>query len=404
MKQLKNQFLSLLWVSIVVMGVACNPDDEPRITPFDAQILVQFPEDFEESVATSAVVALRNLASGATQEGQAGQDGVVVFQGLVPGTYELSASLQLSAEEADAVAGIAMPINLNYLNNNLMLTEDATSGGPIPIRLAGSVSGGLIIKQVYYSGSKTPEGGNYFFDQFFEIHNNSDEPITLDGLILSNAHGPSGLISPNTAPTPFGDDQDHTYVTTAWRIPGSGEDHVLQPFTGVIIAQQGINHQAEEANPGSPVNLSNADFELFVVGSERDVDAPNVPNLEMLYHPFNSTFALVPVFGPGTIIWRTDDFEALEQVSIPDTSPEFPRVLKVPNDLVVDAVEALRSDTDGAFKRIPVSLDAGFAHVTDTYTGESIIRKSSTVDGNTVYQDTNNSSQDFEVLSTPLLP
>ena len=226
----------------------------------------------------------------------------------------------------------------------------------------------------------------------------------MDGLYISNVYGPSGLINPNTPPTPFQDDSDHVYISTAWKIKGSGEENILQPFSSVVIAQQGINHQAEEANPGSPVDLSSADFEFFVAGSTRDVDAPNVPNLEMIYHPFNPTFALVPVFGPGTIIWRTDDFAALDQVSIPDTSPTYPQVVKVPNALVIDAVEALRSENDGSFKRISASLDAGFIHVSDTYTGESIIRKAFSIDGNTVYQDTNNSQADFEVLAIPVLP
>lgn len=140
---------------------------------------------------------------------------------------------------------------------------------------------------------------------------------------------------------------------------------------------------------------------MFVTGSQRDVDAPNVPNLEMVFHPFNSTFALVPVFGPGTIIWRSEDFEALERATIPEASPTTPQLVKVPLEDVIDAVEALRSATDGSFKRIPTSLDAGFSYVSNTYTGESIVRKSNTVDGNLVMQDTNNSSEDFVIETTP---
>ena len=66
----------------------------------------------------------------------------------------------------------------------------------------------------------------------------------------------------------------------------------------------------------------------------------------MLYHPFNSTFSLVSVFGPGTIIWRAEDIADLESAAIPDAGPDFPEVLKVPLGDVIDDVEALRSQED----------------------------------------------------------
>ncbi|MFD2034573.1 DUF4876 domain-containing protein [Belliella marina] len=404
MKNLHKSMLGLAVLVAILFQFSCNPDEGPRIRPFDLTVMIGFPDDYSATEAAGAKVTIKELASGSVQEQTASADGRVDFTQLVPGAYELSANLQLTAEQAEEIVGISVPLNLNYLDNNLMLTAEVAEQGPLEIQLSGSASGGLIIKQLYYSGSKTPEGSNYFFDQFYEIYNNSDEAIALDGLLISNVYGPSGLINPNTAPSPFADDQDNVYISTAWRFPGSGEENILQPYTGVLIAQQGINHQEENANPSSPVNLSNADFELFVTGSTRDIDAPNVPNMVMVYHPFNATFSLVPVFGPGTILWKTEDFGALEQVSIPDTSPEFPRVVKVPKNLVIDAVEALRSETDGAFKRIPVSLDAGFSFVSNTYTGESIIRKSVVLDGHKVYQDSNNSSEDFILLDQPELP
>ena len=397
---MKKQFKLMLLALTIICVWSCNDDDSPRVVLFDVQIVALYPEDFNRESAEGVTIVLRNNATGSEKEAISGPDGRVRFADLVPGTYQLSASKLLESSEAMVLTGSSSEINLNYLNNTLQLTE-VNSGEPIEIRLSGSISGSLVIRQVYYSGSKTPENTNYFFDQFIEIYNNSSENIALDGLLISNVYGPSGLINPNTQPTPFSDDQANVYISTAWRIPGSGEEHILEPFSSIVIAQQGINHQAEEANPNSPVNLSNADWEMFVTGSQRDVDAPNVPNLEMIFHPFNSTFALVPVFGPGTIIWRSEEFEALERATIPEASPTTPQLVKVPIEDVIDAVEALRSATDGSFKRIPTSLDAGFSYVSNTYTGESIVRKSNTVDGNVVMQDTNNSSEDFVIETTP---
>ena len=56
----------------------------------------------------------------------------------------------------------------------------------------------------------------------------------------------------------------------------------------------------------------------------------------------------------------------------------------------------------GDYKRLPASIDAGFNYIEGTYTGKSVRRKEAeTVNGRKVLQDTNNSTNDFEVLDTP---
>ena len=51
-------------------------------------------------------------------------------------------------------------------------------------------------------------------------------------------------------------------------------------------------------------------------------------------------------------------------------------------------------------KRIPLELDAGATTVEATYTGKSVARKIQSLrpDGTIIYQDTNNSTEDFEIM------
>jgi hypothetical protein len=111
---------------------------------------------------------------------------------------------------------------------------------------------------------------------------------------------------------------------------------------------------------------------------------------------------LITVFGPALVMFRTDDFAALEQVPVPDLPDGFAPRVKIPKTLLIDTFEALRDGESSSFKRIPAGVDAGFVFATDTYTGESFRRKFALAhDGRVILQDTNNSGNDFEKLSSP---
>ena len=147
--------------------------------------------------------------------------------------------------------------------------------------------------------------------------------------------------------------------------------------------------------------MSKADWETYNERPDnRDADAPGVPNLEKTY--FTGGFDwLMTVFGPGLIIFRTDDFQKLEKLTAPGSTSTV-QYVKIPNSMVIDTFEALKDAGSGSFKRIPVALDAGFVFASNTYTAESFRRKTrTTINGRRVLQDTNNSTNDFELLTKP---
>jgi len=262
---------------------------------------------------------------------------------------------------------------------------------------AQSLQGKLVIKQCYYTGSRTPANTNYFSDQFHEIYNNSPDTVYVDSLCIADAFGASGQINPTTQPTPFQNDQNHVYVNNIWMIPGTGREHALPPGRSIIIAQDGVNHL--EFNPNS-IDLSGADWETYKTGGNaNDIDNPNVPNMVQI-HVVSGFDWLVTVFGPGMVIFKVPDPTALESATPPGLTE--PRK-KVPSSAVIDAFEALRDANSGAFKRIPLALDAGFTFASGTYTRESARRKvASVVNGRQILQDTDDSGEDF-IIGAPLL-
>lgn len=258
-------------------------------------------------------------------------------------------------------------------------TADGTSGTdtlePVPPQ------GNLLIEEVYYAGA-VPTGGidRYYSDQFIELTNISDAPVQLGGLILGDAPGLAGTINPGNEPGgAFVGDPDFVYLMTAWQIPGEPDDVLLQPGERLVIAHDGQDHA-----PYSDLDLSGADFETYVDLYGEDLDSPVVPNLESLWYNAGYDW-LVTVFGP-TIVVLSMDASELEQAG-GSSGP-----VRAPVSAVVDTMEALMDADSGPYKRLHPSVDAGFVHVSGTYTGESVQRRR---DADGVLQDTNDSGADF---------
>ena len=86
------------------------------------------------------------------------------------GTYTVSASIQT--------------VEFAFNGNSENLSINATNLSLEVSLVAVALKGGLVFKEIYYSGSRTPALAGYYSDQFHEIYNNSDQIIYLDGLCI----------------------------------------------------------------------------------------------------------------------------------------------------------------------------------------------------------------------------
>lgn len=257
-------------------------------------------------------------------------------------------------------------------------------GGGAPPVQPQLPDGRLKIEELYYSGSPGIDDKHYFSDQLIELVNAGEEPIAIGGLYIGDVHGLAGMINAGDEPSPYASEESHVYLDNLWRIPGALADVVLEPGASFVIAQDGRNHA-----PFSPLDLSDADAETYNEASNsKDEDYPTVPNLEKVHYSGGFDW-LLTVFGPTVVVLRVDDPAQIEQVD----GPYWPLV-RVPAASVIDAVETLRDGDSGAFKRLPASIEVGFAFVSGTYTGESVHRRR---DSSGALVDTNDSGADFVV-------
>lgn len=389
-----KKFLFLL--AIVVAGVIGITSCEKGAQLYDATITVYYPDGYGVELAVGINVQVQNTISGQVHDLVTNSLGLATIP-LEEGMYKVTAT----QETAD--------FYLNGITENLTIQTTGDNDWEVHL-VATSKKGGLVFKEIYYTGSKTEAGSNYYSDQFHEIYNNSDEVIYLDGLCI-------GLTLPlgSTATTWVnldGSIMDRIPTTFhALMFPGNGQDYPLQPRTSVVLAMDAINHQTDPlGNPLSPVNMANAQFETFIEAPGKDTDAPQAANLIVMYTTAASMVDwLHSVFGQGVILYRLPtgrDWQTFvanpENFMTQPGSTSSTLYLMVHKDWVIDGVECNRPEEDKRFKRLPTSVDAGMTWSYATYNSKSVRRKAEKIlDGKVIYKDSNNSTNDFINNQTP---
>lgn len=393
-----NHYLLLL-LSIFIMATQACKKTVSEVPTVDYTITVTYPTTYAQSKAANAKVTLTNSTTNNKLTVNTNADGVATFAQLLPGNYQISVERTLTAAEASTLTGIETEAFLNASAANQLITVN----GNLDLKLSGSAVGGLVFKQIYYTCSKTPAGGNYLTDQFYEIYNNSTEVIYADGLYLGESGG-SAKITASSAIFNFDKTAGNVYLTNVWKIPGTGKSHPIQPGESIVIASNGINHKTDALGNANSLDLGGgiSDFEGYVASTGKDVDAPDVPNMELVLFTTSSNSWITSVFGPSMVIFKSENVASYRQIIEPGTTTGR-LFMEVPGAVIIDAVEANSNATAGTHKRFPTSLDAGFKYCSGTYVREAIVRKvRTTVNGRRVLQDTNNSTEDFTVTKNIL--
>lgn len=330
--------------------------------------------------------------------------------------------------DAAGSVSLTLPNGLYRINMSGRFDSDIFNGAADRVVLAGSdltlslqmtysKAGSIVIKELYCGGcKKLPQEGNYQADQYFILHNNDYQVQYLDGLCF-------GTLSPNnsTASNLWVTKDSQTgesvfpdfmpVIQAVWQFPGNGSDFPLQPGQDAVVCLRGaIDHTIQY--PLS-VNLNKQDY--FVC-----YNITYFPNT--MYHPApgdlisndriinvviktgKANAYTLSVSSPTLVLWRPEDmtmkdFVNIEDNVIPVPGSSFDRVVKVPYEWVLDALEVFDARSTTNQKRLAPSADAGYVLQTDTFLGRSLMRrtddKASANAGYEVLVDTNNSLNDF---------
>ena len=317
-------------------------------------------------------------------------NGNVSVNDLIPGIYSITATGEIGYK------------GFNYIYNGTLANQTITqTGKTLDLSVNVSKTGGLVMKEIYFNGSS----GYYFKDQFYEIYNNGEETQYADGLCI-------GTLLPLTASTttynwivPDGHPENYAYFGVIWQVPlsGEGRNYPINPGESFIIAQNALDHNDPNRNPGKSIDLSGAEFETHIYNQTVNPDNPDAVNMELKFGTVYGTQWLASVFGCAYCIFYPDgEIDQNTWVQPQGSSTQAKEILL---EWIVDGVELVNNESKITQKRMPSAIDAGATYTGATYNGKSVSRKikETKEDARVLYWDTNNSSEDFQVNAAALV-
>ena len=388
----------LLYILSIVLAVASCTDIR-HVNPYEEGLYVltvtpDWPEDGLER--SGAEVRVEDMNTGSRYVSETDGDGIVRFS-LPNGLYRIN----LSGKSGDEVFNAAAD-KILIAGNDL----------EISLNVMVSKAGSVVVKEIYCGGcKKLPQEGDYQSDQYVILHNNDYKVQYLDRLCL-------GTLSPyqSTTANPWLSDEgtlpEFVPIKQAvWQFPGDGDDFPLQPGEDAVVCLRGaIDHAAQY-----PLSVNLNKPEYFVCYNSTYFT-------NTLYHPAPGNLIsqdryldvviklgqanayTFSISSPAVVIFRANGTTIQEFVSIAENVIQEPgnaldKVVKVPFEWVLDAVEVFDGGSTTNQKRLVPSLDAGYVIQSDIFLGHTLMRRvdeeATALAGYEILADTNNSLNDF---------
>lgn len=396
---LKQLFRTLLLLCAVLSLAACSSDSDAPETQAQTTLNLELkvvPEDIQVKGYKHLTVNFKELNTGFTviQELKNTNSMKIV---LPTGTYNITVEGSIvyndnSVLTEGKVGGVQTGMVINGTEQNKTINISLKAG-----------SSDLILEEVFFTGTKTPQGAMYFGDQYFKITNNTDQTLYADGMLLIQSAFMTNEkqdYSPNIIGSTFS-------AGAIIRIPGNGMTYPVQPGSSIIIAEDAINHK--EFNPSS-TNLSQANFQIFKEDSD-DIDNPAVPKMlnvfeKMVIHTqgyYAYALARMPQGMTNEALISQNTYTYTYNLTFGgEVYPMDGTAVKIPNTWITDAVNLSVQDSFQWLVASP-SLDMGWTSVTSfdgdsNRFGKAVRRKviGKTAEGKNILKDTNNSTADFE--------
>lgn len=433
---------SFIWIIALLIGfspvfISCSDDDDSYRT-YTVGVQLIYPQGSEVTPVEGVAVTL--TGNGMTYDAVTDSYGACEFK--VPnGIYEASASEQRALNGNIYV--------LNGVKSGITVTEEWADGAVVTLELTESKTGQLIIKELYNGGCQKDDGsGFYQFDKYAILYNNSNQTAELENLCL----GMSDPYNANVATNNYVNGE-LTYANAGY-IPAingiwyTKHSVTIEPGQQIVIAMTGaIDHTETYSNS---VDLSKADYCTYDLDDYTNTSYYPAPSSYISENNYMSAYKYgqgnawpLSIVSPAFYIFSTKNTTPEAFASTADYHYTVGKegnpiycCAKVPNEWILDGIEVFSTAYVGKDqKRLTPDIDGGYVLLTNKL-GHSLYRnvnKEATealeenagklvynyalaVEGSSdpsgidaeasikngariIYQDTNNSANDFHERS-----
>lgn len=330
---------------------------------------------------------------------------------LAPGIYSVSASstnddgyvrTAINGSKSDiVVSGTTTTIYLPVVTSTIQLNNP------------------ILIKELYVGGCQKDDGSGHFAnDKCIILYNNSSQRASLDNVAF-------GIIEPYNAEADqhlFLSNGILDYANSDWVPAINGiwyfqSGHYIEPYSELVVNICGCIDNT--LTYSQSINYANPDYFTMYDVEATSPDGGKYNNTG--YYP--SPSEVIPtshylkavkygqanawpisMTSPSVILFRPDNDSVKEFGESPDNII-YPAekegnliyaCLKVPRSWIIDAVEVYNSKKlSTCKKRLTPDLDSGYVPMTSKQSHAVVRRIENYKDGHPIYQDTNNSSNDF---------
>ena len=371
MKQLLFKYI--MCSLLVLLVSSCIKDEELSYESFDVPVQLQNPVTGQ---GMPGIPVVMSTTLGNAWQTTTDASGWAHFT-LPAGIYDLSASgTYTDAEDIDYV------MNCSFSNIEVTATSSIVSQGMV-LSMVASRRGSLIIKELYQGGCQKDDGsGAYYHDKYVILYNNGQLPLTIHQLGL----GMAAPYNANASNANYTNDGQLNYATEGfipaiqaiWHLDDSLH---LEGGEEIVIAINGaVDHtvsysQSVDLSKGEyyctydPISFTNTTY--YPVPSEL---IPTSHYLTAEFYGQGNAWPLSQVSPAFYIFNIPDDIDIDAYANDADNIWYHNNIvsasgacLRIPTDWILDGLEVYTTTSTKNQKRLTDEVDAGAVYLTNTF-------------------------------------
>lgn len=263
--------------------------------------------------------------------------------------------------------------NLNGYNSGIIIDGTTSQAKSFEMTMSASRTSQLVIKELYNGGTQKDDGsGAYQIDKYVKLYNNSNKEVNIENFCL-------GMVGPYNAQASNGDYVQGKLVYAGkgyipaicgiWYLP---KNLVIEPYKEITIALNGaIDHTKTYSKS---VDLSNADYCTYDIEDFSNTKYYPTPSIKIPTENYFKAHKRGPanawaisVTSPAFFIFKSE-VEPGVMANNPDNFHylggkinDINWGLKIPTKDILDAIEVFyEPDLSKCQKRFTTEIDAGY--------------------------------------------